>query len=317
MHPRNRHLGGLDFQQLVRKSPGLARFVVVNQWGNDSIDFADPAAVKALNASLLKQFYGVALWDLPPGFLCPSIPGRADYLHHLADLLASSNHGKIPRGARVRALDIGTGANCVYPLIGSSEYGWHFLGSEIDPVALAAATQIVKSNLGLGRKIELRLQRDPARMLGGLCRPGESFEVSLCNPPFHDSPEAAALGTRRKWKNLGKAQLGALEKPSLNFGGHGQELWCPGGESAFVRTLIRESAQEPARCFWFTSLISKSSNLPAVRAAWKKARVAESRILEMTQGEKTSRIVAWTFLDAEAQEAWRSRRWLDEPFLIV
>ena len=141
MHPRNRHLGGLEFKRLSQKSPGLAPFVMLNEWGNESIDFANPAAVKALNKALLKQFYGVALWDLPPGYLCPSVPGRADYLHSLADLLASSNQGVIPRGAQVRALDIGVGANCVYPLIGTSEYGWRFLGSEVDPVALASATQ--------------------------------------------------------------------------------------------------------------------------------------------------------------------------------
>jgi 23S rRNA (adenine1618-N6)-methyltransferase len=29
----------------------------------------------------------------------------------------------------------------------------------------------------------------------------------------------------------------------------------------------------------------------------------------MTQGQKQSRFVAWTFLDAAAQEAWRNERW--------
>ncbi len=306
LHPRNRHRGGLDFKRLTATSPGLARFVAVNQWGNESIDFANPAAVKALNTALLKQFYGVSTWDIPPGYLCPSVPGRADYLHYLADLLASSNHGVIPRGAAVRALDIGVGANCVYPLIGTSEYGWSFLGSEIDPVAIASATRILESNPGLQRAIELRLQTSPARMLDGLLRPGESFDVSLCNPPFHASPGAAEEGTRRKWKNLGKSQQ---RRPTLNFGGRGAELWCPGGESLFVRRLIGESAREPARCFWFSSLVSKKANLPAIQGALKKARVLESRIIEMTQGQKTSRIIAWTFLDGRQQEEWRSRRW--------
>lgn len=330
MHPRNRHQGGLEFKRLAQTSPGLAPFVALNEWGNESIDFANPAAMKALNKALLKQFYGVALWDLPPGYLCPSVPGRADYLHSLADLLASSNQGVIPRGAQVRALDIGVGANCVYPLIGTSEYGWRFLGSEIDPVALASAAQIVKSNPGLKGKIELRLQTSPERMLEGLLIPGESFEVSLCNPPFHSSPEAAEEGARRKWKNLGKAahgpkaskgkpaskekpaskgKPGSKEKPALNFGGQGAELWCPGGESQFVRRLIEESAQDRARCFWFTTLVSKQSNLPSIQGALKKARASESRVFELTQGQKTSRIVAWTFLDERQQAAWRERRW--------
>ena len=307
LHPRNRHRGGLDFALLAATSPGLAQFVSLNEWGNESIDFANPAAVKALNTALLKQFYGVPVWDIPPGFLCPSVPGRADYLHHLADLLASSNQGVIPRGAAVRALDIGVGANCVYPLIGTSEYGWRFLGSDVDPVAISSARHIVESNPGLRGAIELRLQASPARMLTGLLKPGESFDVSLCNPPFHESAAAAEEGTRRKWKNLGKGGS-PQQRPTLNFGGQGGELWCPGGESLFVRKLIGESALEPARCLWFSTLLSKKLNLPAIQAALKKARVRESRVIEMTQGQKTSRIVAWTFLDKGQHERWVSKR---------
>src|SRR5471030_2297050 len=187
LHPRNRHRGGLDFKLLSKASPALARFVAVNQWGNETMDFANPAAVKALNTALLERFYGVSHWDIPKGYLCPSVLGRADYLHYLADLLASSNKGVIPRGPAVRALDIGVGANCVYPLIGVCEYGWQFLGSDTDPAAIASAMLILAANPRLRGKIELRLQPSPSRILGGLLRPGESFDVSLCNPPFHDS----------------------------------------------------------------------------------------------------------------------------------
>lgn len=309
LHPRNRHRGGLDFPRLTAGRPGLARHVAINAWGNASIDFADPAAVKALNAALLEEYYGVAGWDIPPGYLCPSIPGRADYLHVAADLLASVNGGLIPRGPAVRALDIGVGANCVYPLLGASEYGWRFVGTDIDPAALAAARRTIEANPRFREAIELRLQPAPARLLAGLLRPGESFDVSLCNPPFHDSPEAAAEGSRRKWRNLGRSQA---PRPTLNFGGQGSELWCPGGESRFVRRLIDESAREPARCFWFSTLVSKKTNLPAIDAALKKARVRERRIVEMTQGQKTSRAVAWTFLDDGQRAAWRAR-WSASP----
>ena len=311
MHPRNRHRDGLDFERLKATSPALEPFVAVNAWGNESIDFANPAAVKALNTALLKAYYGVAVWDIPPGYLCPSIPGRADYLHSLADLLASSNGGIIPRGAVVRALDIGVGANCVYPLIGTSEYGWRFLGSDIDPVAIASATRIVERNPGVQNSIELRLQPSREKLLGGLLQPGESFDVSLCNPPFHASAEEAEEGARRKWKNLGRGN-GARARPTLNFGGRGAELWCPGGESRFVRKLIEESALEPARCFWFTTLLSKRSNLPAIQGALKRARALETRIIELTQGQKTSRIVAWTFLSPQQQAEW-SKRWGAAP----
>lgn len=78
-----------------------------------SVNFADPLAVKTLNKALLAHFYGVTHWDIPDGFLCPPVPGRADYVHHLADLLADDNGGVVPKQATV--LDIGTGANLIYP----------------------------------------------------------------------------------------------------------------------------------------------------------------------------------------------------------
>jgi 23S rRNA (adenine1618-N6)-methyltransferase len=306
LHPRNRHRDRYDFGSLIQSCPELAPFVADNPYGDPSIDFADPEAVKTLNRALLVHFYGVHGWDIPPGYLCPPIPGRADYLHHLADLLAACNGGIIPRST-IRALDIGVGANGIYPLIGHREYGWRFLGSDIDPVALASAARILAANPGLGDAVQLRLQPSPERIFQGLLGEGETFDVCLCNPPFHASLQEAREGTQRKWRNLGR-DTGA-RKPMLNFGGQGRELWCEGGEEAFVGRMIAESAKIPTRCLWFTTLVSKSSSLPGIRRALKQARVLESRTIEMAQGQKKSRIVAWTFLDPGQREAWRGERW--------
>ena len=242
--------------------------------------------MKALNRALLKAVYGLAHWDLPEGYLCPPIPGRADYVHHLADLLGGA------KGAGVRVLDLGTGANLIYPLLGHAEYGWTFVGTDIDPRALASAAAIVAAN-GLGKAIELRRQADPAKILEGVLRPDDRFDACLCNPPFHASLAEAREGTRRKLRNLGLEPGG--RKPALNFGGQGAELWCPGGELGFLRRLIEESARHPHACRWFTCLLSKSANLPAAEKALRAAKAAEVRILSMAQGQKQSRAVAWRF----------------------
>jgi 23S rRNA (adenine1618-N6)-methyltransferase len=289
LHPRNRHRGRYDFGELTRSSPELAAFVKLTPYQDESIDFADPEAVRALNRALLKHFYGVTHWDLPACYLCPPIPGRADYLHHIADLLGAGDGGRIPRGPSVRVLDIGVGANCIYPILGHREYGWRFLGSDIDPAALAAAGRILQANPGLADNIELRLQPSPAHLFQGLLREGESFTLSICNPPFHASLAEARAGTRRKLANLG---IGGAR---LNFGGQGAELWCEGGESAFVGRMITESARIPTRCLWFSTLISKSSNLPGLRHALRQAGALDTRTLDMAQGQKQSRILAWTF----------------------
>lgn len=308
LHPRNRHQGRYDFPALIATSPELAAFVILNPYGKQSIDFANPAAVKVFNRALLKQFYGIAHWDIPADYLCPPIPGRADYLHYLADLLASCNRGEIPRGARVRALDIGVGANCIYPLLGQREYGWHFLGADIAASAIASATAIVQTDPDLAEAIELRRQADAGHVFQGLLKPDERFDLSLCNPPFHASTEEASRGSQRKWRNLGKLDP-KRKLPLLNFGGQAAELCCEGGEAAFVNRLISESAEHAQQVFWFSTLISKASNLPAVYSALKRIGAGEVRTVEMAQGQKQSRFVAWTFLTAEQQKSWRQARW--------
>jgi 23S rRNA (adenine1618-N6)-methyltransferase len=297
LHPRNRFRAGYDFRLLIAGSPALAAFVARNAYGDESIDYANPEAVKALNQALLKHSYGLHTWDTPQGYLCPPIPGRSDYLHHLADLLAG-DRVEIPRGGSVTVLDIGMGANCIYPLIGASEYGWRFVGSEIDPLALRWARKLVAANRAVAGLIECRMQTSPGECFKGVIKPGEVFDLSMCNPPFHASAEEAAASSRRKLRHLGGRQNGATV---LNFGGKAAELWCHGGELAFVQRMINQSSELPRLCRWFTTLVSKSAHLPRLRQSLREVRAVDVKTIEMAQGQKKSRILAWTFIRAADQ----------------
>jgi 23S rRNA (adenine1618-N6)-methyltransferase len=246
--------------------------------------------------------YGVKNWDVPAQYLCPPIPGRADYLHYLADLLSESNGGNIPRGSSVRALDIGVGANCIYPLIGHASYGWNFVGTEVDTVALQNAQRILDANQ-LNDSVELRLQPSPTAIFADVTYADEYFDLTLCNPPFHASLAEARQGSQRKWKNLGKED-NKHKNPVLNFGGKSLELCCEGGEEAFVTRMIEESKSGSENCLWFTTMISKSSSLPHVYRALKYAGATDNRTIEMSQGQKKSRILAWTFMDKQQQRDW-------------
>lgn len=316
LHPRNKHRGRYDFEQLTLANSTLASFVKLNAYNDASIDFANPQAVKALNQALLKQFYDIANWDIPAHYLCPPIPGRADYLHYIADLLSSANDSVIPHGESIRVLDIGVGANAIYPLIGYREYGWHFVGADIDPIAIANAQRILDANIGLSEVIKLRLQTAPTKIFKGVVQQNETFDITMCNPPFHASLNDALAGTQRKLKNLAESQAKnlaqsrvtnkTLDKASvLNFGGQGAELYCEGGEEAFVSRMIDESALIKNQCFWFTTLISKATTLPVVYRALKKVKALEIKTIDMAQGQKKSRLVAWTFLNADQQRNWR------------
>ncbi len=289
LHPRNKHRDPYDFDALIKAFSGLAQYVVSNAHGNLSIDFKDPDAIRALNRALLVHFYRVGLWDIPEGYLCPPIPGRADYIHNLADLLAGVDT-KIPKGKAIRILDIGVGANCIYPLIGNREYGWTFVGSDIDHLAIRSAKNIAEAN-ALSKAISIRKQSSANQILEGVIHHGERFDAVICNPPFHASLQESMGGTERKWKNLGLKE----QRTELNFGGKNSELWCEGGELRFVSQMIVESAAFAGSVSWFTSLISKKETLSACYNELKKVKATGIRTIDMAQGQKVSRILAWKF----------------------
>ena len=306
LHPRNRHRKRYDFKALIGTCPELAPFVARNRYDDDTIDFANPKAVLLLNKALLKHFYGIENWDIPLNYLCPPIPGRADYIHYIADLLAASNNGKIPTGQKIKCFDIGVGANCVYPIIGHKEYGWSFIGSEIDPVAISAANKIIAANPTLKTAIECRLQPNPKDIFRGIIRNDERYCLTICNPPFHASLAEAQAGTLRKLSNLSQRKI---TKPTLNFGGKNRELWVEGGEEKFVGNMIRESSEFSNSCFWFSTLISKQASLKSVYAVLKQVEASEVKTIPMAQGNKISRIVAWTFLTKKQQNVWENTMW--------
>ena len=309
LHPRNKHTGRYDLKLLKQVNPDLKPFVSENKYGNLSIDFFNPTAVKALNKALLIAHYNLEYWDIPDGFLCPPIPGRADYIHHIADVLAESNNGNLVKGENITCLDVGVGANCVYPIIGNSTYGWSFISSDIDTKAIESAEKNVTNNANLKGKVTFRLQPKPEHIFSGILNADEKVDVTICNPPFHANQAEAEAGTIRKLSNLKKKHV---KKPALNFAGQGGELWTDGGEKRFVLNMINESAQYPKNSAWFSTLVSKQSNLRSFYDRLEKIGAVTHKTIPMGQGNKMSRLVAWTFLNEEEMNAWATERWKSE-----
>lgn len=302
LHPRNFHNNRYDFTTLIKSQDSLKEFVKPNKYGDLSIDFANPDAVIALNKALLSHFYGIKNWEIPKGYLCPPIPGRADYIHHIADLLASNNNGKIPKGKAIKGLDVGVGANCIYPIIGVSIYGWQFLGSDIEKVSIESVLNIINSNEILKENIKVKQQENPSNIFVNIINKDEKYDFTLCNPPFHKSLDEALAGNKRKVQNLTKQKS---TKSALNFGGKNNELWCEGGEIVFIKNMIKESLEFSKNCLWFTTLVSKKENLPFIYKALKDIKAVEVKTIEMAHGQKISRIVAWTFLSKDEQKKFK------------
>ena len=284
-HNRNKHRGTYNFPELIRVLPALKPFVVPNKFGSESIDFSNQEAVKMLNKALIKSYYQIDSWDIPREFLIPPIPGRGDYIHHLADLLGE------PMGSDTKVLDIGTGSSLIYPIIGNRDYGWSFIASDIDPTSLENAQTILSKNKKL-KNIELRFQKNSRDIFLGVLKSNEHVDACICNPPFHASQEEAQKSTLRKVRNLSKVKK--LNKIDLNFGGVSNELITEGGEKQFIFNMIRQSKRFAKNVKWFTTLISKESIIPAIKSSLK-ANGAKTRIIEMEQGNKKSRIVCWRF----------------------
>lgn len=260
-------------------------FVFINKYEKKTVDFAKPEAVKALNTALLYQHYNIKYWEFPDANLCPPIPGRVDYIHHLSVLI---NKSEIK--GDISVLDVGTGATCIYPLLGNSVYNWSFVGTDIDESSLKNAQKIINKN-ELGDSISLRLQRDAALILKDVINNEDRFSVSMCNPPFYKSEEDALESTTRKAEGLKKDG-----KPVVrNFAGTHSELWYKGGEKAFLHNYLYESSLFKEQCKWFTTLVSKKDLIKGMEASLKKLGAKEVKVINMAQGNKLSRILAWTF----------------------
>ncbi|MDR5591022.1 23S rRNA (adenine(1618)-N(6))-methyltransferase RlmF [Christiangramia sp. SM2212] len=284
MHPDNLHNASYDFERLIESHKRLGEFVFLNKYGNKSIDFSNQGAVLHLNKALLKCHYQVENWDIPKNYLCPPIPGRADYIHYLNDLLAEENIQK-----EIKGIDIGVGGNAIYPILANRIYGWQMLGTDIEKRSVENAKANIKANPEIADNVEIIHQEDRGSIFKGVLKPEEHYRFSMCNPPFHASEKEAKKAASRKIKNLG------LESSELNFGGQANELWCNGGEALFIKRMIKESVLVKEQIDWFTSLVSKKENLPKIYKLLKKSG-AQFKTIEMDQGNKKSRFIAWTFL---------------------
>lgn len=304
LHPRNRNRDKYNLGALTKAVPELNNHIIPNRAGEDSVDFSNPKAIRFLNKALLHHYYDVKNWDFPEDNLCPPIPGRADYIHYIADTLSESNFGKIPVGENIKILDIGVGASCIYPIVGATEYKWNFVGSDISQKSIDSSKKIISDNPTIQDKIEFRLQNTPKNIFKGIIDQDEKFEAVVCNPPFHSSSDDAEKVTRRKVKNLTGKRI-----KNIDLAGVHDELICEGGEYKFIESMVRESQKFSRKCLWFSTLVSKQSNLKAIQKLLQNTHTKKVKIIPMGTGNKTTRIVAWTYLSKDEQKEWRETKW--------
>lgn len=290
MHPQNPYNERYDLKRLAKHNSSLQEYIVLNTSGEETIDFSSSNAVFELNKGMLLADFKLAEYNLPTGYLIPPIPGRLDYLLYVRDFLFEKF--KISVDSELRGLDIGTGANGIYCVLGAQHFNWTMVGTESDAKATEIAIANVQQTKRLQEKVQLRQQENKSFLFKGIIQSNEQFDFTVCNPPFHSSREEALKGSHRKLKNL----AGVINKNdvSLNFEGQANELWCNGGEALFIKRLIKESLLFKDQVKVFTSLVAKSDNLVKIEKQLKKVK-ANYQIINMAQGNKKNRFVSWWF----------------------
>ncbi|KAJ2716101.1 Methyltransferase-like protein 16 [Coemansia spiralis] len=280
----------ISYVRLAEDFAELQPHLVAGAGGRSTIDFRVPDSVRVLNRALLHVYFGLDV-HLPSDSLCPAVANRLSYLTWIRDNVIS----ELQPGGKLAGLDIGTGASCIYPLLGSRAIpGCTFVGTDINRESIAAARANVLRN-GLQASIDLvvnadrgvKLPLDAAEFpLPVADADGAVFAFCMCNPPFYkDSSERQQLAHMK------------ARPPGLDTGGKCDELYTAGGEEEFLAGLVDESVVHRKRIRWFTTMTGKKSTLAALAARARAAQAKHVREGRLVHGRTTRWVLAWSFYE--------------------
>ncbi|WWD17985.1 hypothetical protein CI109_102431 [Kwoniella shandongensis] len=282
MHNQNPYLSKKpDFARLASRYTEFAPYVTVGEDGHVSLDFQDPAALRALTRCLLKEDWDLDV-DLREDRICPTLTNRLDYLLHVLDLepfLPLTSTSK-----PLRILDIGTGAVAIYPLLlHRLRPSCEVIATEIDDTSYVHALSVFETNNIPSSSISIQKSPAPDPIFFPLLHSDDSFDVTICNPPFFGSEEEMRHGQELKAQGSHAAPTAAIN-----------ELITPGGEVAFIGKMIEESLRTGTRCEWYTSLIGKFSSLAPLIDLLRKHKIDNYLLKSIKQAKTTRWILGWS-----------------------
>ncbi|XP_053562250.1 RNA N6-adenosine-methyltransferase METTL16 isoform X2 [Bombina bombina] len=301
MHPRNRYKDKPpDFAVLASKYPEFRQHVNITLAGKVSLNFKDPEAVRALTCTLLKEDFGLTI-DIPLERLIPTVPLRLNYIHWVEDLINFHDSDKTtPR----RGIDIGTGASCIYPLLGATLNGWYFLATEVDDICFNYAKKNVEQN-NLSDLIKVAKVPQKTLLMDALKEESEIiYDFCMCNPPFFANQlEAKGVNSRNPRRP---------PPSSVNTGGI-TEIMAEGGELEFVKIIIHDSLQLKKRLRWYTCMLGKKCSLAPLKEELRIQGVPKVAHTEFYQGRTMRWALAWSFYDDVVIPAPPKKRKIEKP----
>ena len=363
IHPRNRYATEEpNFAELAELYPSLGPYIIrskrslpfskagsmlrqtpVSEAVSDqsllkraTIDFTDPHACRELTRVLLLHDFNIK-WGVPDGALVPALTNRLNYLAWLQDLLVldSPAHMKEASDPYIpTVLDIGCGANLIYPLLGAATSGWRFVGADVSKRAVAWAERNRSANPEIADLIEVRLvkptssQREFFRSEAHVTEDMKGIEEDD-NEELHNEVE-----TRARWRSTIASSTAEDQKlgiishairsderftftmcnppffegieeagsnPATAYGGSHLEMAYPGGELAFVRNMVEDSKRLWDRIHWFTTMLGKKATMKTIRKELYHLSSPDGRGLvvrttEFAQGKTMRWGIAWSFI---------------------
>ncbi|XP_062887904.1 RNA N6-adenosine-methyltransferase mettl16 [Mobula hypostoma] len=284
MHPRNRYKDKPpDFSYLASKYKEFQQHVHTSLTGKVSLNFKDPEAVRALTCTLLKEDFGLTI-DIPLERLIPTVPLRLNYIHWVEDLIGSD----ISKSELIRGIDIGTGASCIYPLLGATMNGWFFLATEVDDMCFDYAMKNVEQN-NLSDLIKVVKVPQKTLLMDALKEESEIvYDFCMCNPPF--------FANQMEAKGVNSRNPSRPPPSSVNTGGI-TEIMAEGGELEFVKRIIHDSLQLKKRLRWYSCMLGKKCSLVPLKEELRQQGVPKVTHTEFCQGRTMRWALAWSFYD--------------------
>ncbi|CAB5210346.1 unnamed protein product [Rhizophagus irregularis] len=287
MHPRNKYKDNPpDFSVLAFKYPSFYPFVNYSKEGKPYIDYKNPEAARELTYCLLREDFNLFL-DIPLDTLCPPIPSRLNYIHWIEDLISSTeSHEELGKNT-VHGIDIGTGASCIYPLLGCTlNKNWVFLATDIDKKAVKYAKDNVHRN-NLDDKITVRRNKTDKKILlneNMIKDTTIKFSFCMCNPPFYENQEQYEKGVESKITSSHSVCTGSSN-----------EMFTPGGEFQFIKDILEESLILRTKIRWYTSKIGRLETVNKIVCELKKSGIDNYVVTEFCQGLTRRWGIGWSF----------------------
>ena len=266
-----------NFKLLSEEFSDFKKFVFINKYGGYSINWKNPNALRELVKTLLNKYLNIIYYEIPENYLIPTLTSRYNYLNYINKVFKKK---KIDKGENKILVDIGTGANIIYPLLGYKIFNWKFIGSEINDEAINIGRKILKEN-NLENDILIIKQNNNKKIFENIINFKNKYFCSICNPPFFD------INHEEKKDNL-------FTDNEYNY----NEVYCEGGEIFFIKEMIKESYLFRNNIFLFSTLIGRKNNMKKIYSVIQKLK--DIKFLEkktIQQGNNSRYIIIWSFYD--------------------